>query len=82
VTAPLGNIATALLQTQRINEDTEGVTLLLHLLEQPDTLVPDNTTIDDFKGGYETLSSLGIECKQGDFLWQIAQRNRRYRDDE
>ncbi len=73
---------TSLLETQRINETKEGVTLLLHLLGQHDTLVSDMTTVGDFEGGVEVLESLSVPCAHGDFLWEVANRIRRYKETE
>ena len=65
---------TSLLETRRINETQEGVTILLNILGKPDTLVTDNTRIDDFVGGVDILRSLSLDCAQGDYLYEIAQR--------
>ncbi len=47
---------------------------MLNILGQPDTLVTDNTRIDDFVGGVDILRSLSLDCAQGDYLYDIAQR--------
>ncbi len=65
---------TTLLETQRINETHEGVTLLKQLLGHPEALVSDHTRIGDFENGVETLASLSVHCARGDYLWEIAQR--------
>lgn len=65
---------TSLLETSRINETKEGVTILLNMLGQQDTLVSDHTRIGDFENGVETLASLSLLCERGDYLHEIAQR--------